>query len=121
MLLTIIQFLLPLVTVRFISRIYVDTQFYSNFLKHKVAVSNALIFSKLRDRLNQFNSMEMNDKRKADVQRMKRYEKKSCELNLNKVFIQDMLAPILHGHHISHMLVTSNYLQFCYLKYQREH
>ena len=53
-----------------------NSRLYSSFLKFKVAISNGLIFSKLRDRLNQFNSMEMNDKRRADVQRMKRFEKK---------------------------------------------
>ena len=39
----------------------------------QVGVANTLIFSKLRDRLQQFNNLEMNEKRKADIQRMKRY------------------------------------------------
>lgn len=39
----------------------------------QAGVANTLIYTKLRDRLQQYSTMEMNDKRKADIQRMKRY------------------------------------------------
>ena len=50
---TIIQFLFPLVI---------------------AALANAAIYSKLRDRLKTFSSMEANEKRKSDVLKMKRYD-----------------------------------------------
>jgi len=48
---TIIQFIFPLVI---------------------VSLANAAIYSKLRDRLKTFSSLEANEKRKADVQKMRR-------------------------------------------------
>ena len=39
----------------------------------QAGVANTLIYTKLRDRLQQYSTMEMTDKRKADIQRMKRY------------------------------------------------
>ena len=50
---TIIQFLFPLVI---------------------AALANAAIYSKLRDRLKTFSSMEANEKRKSDVLKMKRLD-----------------------------------------------
>ena len=48
---TVIQFLFPLVM---------------------VSLANAAIYAKLKERLKTFSSMEANEKRKADVDRMKR-------------------------------------------------
>ena len=45
--------------------------FYQIFFQ-QAGVANTLIYTKLRDRLQQYSTMEMNDKRRADIQRMKR-------------------------------------------------
>ena len=81
---TVIQFLFPLVI---------------------AGLANAAIYSKLRDRLKTFSSMEANDKRKSDILRMKRFgaifDKTYCQAQ-PKLKLQQKLAElslILHFIH----------------------
>ena len=48
------------------------TKYFYQIFFQQAGVANTLIYTKLRDRLHQYSTMEMNDKRRADIQRMKR-------------------------------------------------
>ena len=69
---TVIQFLFPLVI---------------------AGLANTAIYSKLRDRLKTFTSMEANDKRKSDILRMKRFASIHYSLyKLDSYLVQNLLV-----------------------------
>ena len=55
-----------------IKEFHKTTKYFYQIFFQQAGVANTLIYTKLRDRLQQYSTMEMNDKRRADIQRMKR-------------------------------------------------